>query len=156
VKKDGASARRSEGRHFGRYISQLYWRTLANLTRELRPLGVSARTYPILLSLFHGDGRSQEELARNIGVDKAAVKRAVDELVADGFAVRDEHESDGRAYRVRLTDKARMIEARVEGALHAWEGRLLGSLSGPEREAAGKLLAIMAANAASAAVPPDS
>lgn len=155
MKKDGASGRRSEGRHFGRYISQLYWRSQTHLARELRPLGVSPRTYPILLSLFHGDGRSQEELARNIGVDKAAVKRAVDELVADGFAVRDEHESDGRAYRVRLTDRARSIEAEVEGALDAWEARLLGSLSGPEREAIGRLLATMAANAASAAVPPN-
>jgi len=155
VKKNGASVRRSEGGHFGRYISQLYWRTQAHLTRELRSLGVSARTYPILLSLFHGDGRSQEELARNIGVDKAAVKRAVDELVADGFAVRDEHESDGRAYRVRLTEKARTIETDVEGALDEWEGHLLGSLSGPEREAIGRLLAKMAANAASATVPPE-
>ena len=151
-----AHALGSEGRHFGRYISQIYWRSRARLERELRPFGVGPRTYPVLLSLYHGDGRSQEELARNIGVDKAAIKRAVDELVKEGFAVRGEHESDGRAYRVRLTDKARSIEAGVEEVLTAWESQLLRGLSRSGRAEARALLSKVADNAALASDLPES
>ena len=148
--------RGSEARHFGRFVSQIYWRSQSWLGREMRTFGLGARTYPVLLSLYHGDGRTQEELARNIGIDKAAVKRAVDELVQAGFATRMEHESDRRAYRVRLTDTARTIEAEVEGVLDSWEGRLLAGFTEPERVAARKLLSKIADNAASATRSPES
>ena len=145
------SARGSEGRHFGRFVSQVYWRSQAWLSREMRAFGLSARGYPVLLSLCHGDGRTQEELARNIGVDKAAIKRAVDELVEAGFAVRTEHESDRRAWRVRLTAKSRAIEPDIEGVLDDWEGRLLATLSESDRAMAKSLLAKIADNAAAEA-----
>ncbi len=152
---DEAASRPSpEGRHFGRYVSRIYWRSQAWLSREMRAFGLSARGYPVLLSLCHCDGRTQEELAANIGVDKAAITRAVDELVEADLAVRTEHESDRRAWRVRLTAKARTIEPEVERLLEDWEGRLLAGLADSDRARAKGLLAHIANNAAAQADSP--
>jgi DNA-binding MarR family transcriptional regulator len=75
----------------------------------------------------------------------------VDELVEAGFAFRTEHESDRRAWRVRLTDKAWAMEPDVEKVLDAWESLLLASLSESDRAAAKRLLAKIADNAAAQA-----
>jgi DNA-binding MarR family transcriptional regulator len=136
-----------ENQRIGRYVSLLYRRSQAYLARKFQGIGLSAATYTPLMTLYRHDGMSQEQLADHIGIDKAAMKRAIDDLVKGGFAGRIKHETDGRAYRIMLTEKAKDIMPEVERTLNEWENIILAGMDGAERETAKALLARMAENA---------
>lgn len=133
-------------RRLGRSVSILYRRSQAYLTRELEPIGLSAATYSPLLALFRHDGQSQEELAAHVGVDKAAIKRAIDSLVEGGLVVREDHESDKRAYRLKLTSLAHERRQEIQKVLEAWEAIITEGFAPEERMMASALLERMVAN----------
>jgi DNA-binding MarR family transcriptional regulator len=99
------------------------------------------------VALYRRDGSTQEELALHLCIDKAAVKRSVDELVEGGFVLRVAHETDGRSRRLMLTDKARSLRNEIEGVLRDWEESLTRGMDNEEKEEARDLLSRMAANA---------
>jgi DNA-binding MarR family transcriptional regulator len=134
----------------GRSIALVYRRSQVFLSRELEPLGLSASTYSPLLALYHRDAQSQEEIAHRVGVDKAAVKRAVDKLIEAGYVRREECPDDGRAWRVRLTRKALAARPRVEAVLDRWEALTTAGLSSAGIGGLRKGLKEMASNAVAA------
>jgi DNA-binding MarR family transcriptional regulator len=137
----------AECRRLGRYISTLYRLSQAHLSREFQVFGLGAASYPPLVALYRRDGSTQEELALHLCIDKAAVKRSVDELVEGGFVLRVAHETDGRSRRLMLTDKARSLRNEIEGVLRDWEESLTRGMDNEEKEEARDLLSRMAANA---------
>lgn len=112
----------------GRSIAHLYRRSQIYLARELAVYGLSVSAYPPLLALFRKDGQSQEELALHAGVDKAAMKRAIDTLVRTGFVTREQNPMDRRAYKVHLTRRALDVQPDIEAALNRWEAVMTGKL----------------------------
>lgn len=140
------SDRPSRSPYLGGSIASLYRRSQAWLARELEPLGLGPSTWPPLLALYARDGRSQEELALHAGVDKAAMKRSVDSLVEAGYVVREEDPADARAWRVRLTPKARRRRPAIEARLAEWEGQLTEGFTAKEVGALRALLEAAARN----------
>jgi DNA-binding MarR family transcriptional regulator len=128
-------------------ISILYRRSQVFFSRELECLGLGTSTYSPLLILYHHDGLSQEELAQRVGVDKAAMKRSVDSLVASGYVRREHDAEDGRAWKLRLTPKAQRLRPKVEAVLQAWEDLICAGLEEPAVDALRPVLGAMAANA---------
>jgi DNA-binding MarR family transcriptional regulator len=120
--------------YLGRYISILHRRSQLYLGRELAAIDLSAATYAPLLALYGRDGMSQEELARHVGVDKAAMKRSIDGLEAAGYVIREADQADRRAYKVRLTSHARDMRPQVEAVFSAWESLLVEGLDAAEVE----------------------
>ncbi len=80
------------------------------------------------------------QLVRQTLVGSGTTTNRLDRLESRGLIDRRPDEEDGRVRRVRLTDRGRdRVDAAVAGLLDR-ERRLLGALSGPDRETLARLL----------------
>jgi DNA-binding MarR family transcriptional regulator len=69
--------------------------------------GVTSARASVLHVLFSGgEGMTAQQVAREIGVSKVTASRLIRALEEEGWLVRHAHETDGRAYELRLTAKA--------------------------------------------------
>ena len=128
-----------------RYLFRLYWQVSRLLDRELSPLELGHGRYLYLLGLYIRDGRKQQELADIIGIDKAAVTRALARLERTGYVRRAPDGKDGRVTRVFLTARGRELRPTLEVAATAAIDRLTAPLSAGERDTLRSLLAKVAA-----------
>lgn len=77
-------------------------------------------------------GRTQRDLARQLGLAESAVTTMVARLLAAGLVQREPHPSDARAWRLTLTDEGRGRSARAAQAFRAINGALEEALSADE------------------------
>jgi DNA-binding MarR family transcriptional regulator len=117
---------------------------IKELERELAPLELGPGRYIYLFGLYIRDGRKQQELADTIGIDKAAVTRALSRLEESGYIRRKEDKEDRRAMRVYLTAKGRKLRPQLETAAVACIESLTLALDTDERLEMRRLLAKMA------------
>jgi DNA-binding MarR family transcriptional regulator len=117
---------------------------IKELERELAPLELGPGRYIYLFGLYIRDGRKQQELADIIGIDKAAVTRALSRLEASGYIRRKEDKEDRRAMRVYLTARGRKLRPQLEAAAVACIENLTLALDTDERLEMRRLLAKMA------------
>lgn len=102
---------------------------MASKQIDLAPLELGPGRYLYLFGLYIQDGRKQQDLADAIGVDKAAVTRALARLEQAGLIKRKNDSNDRRATRVYLTAKARKLRPQLEDG----SGLKLSSTSGVPR-----------------------
>lgn len=127
-----------------RYLTLVYRSLMKHLDRELAPLGLGPGRYQYLFGLYVQDGRKQQEFADRLGLDKAAVTRALARLEEDGYIRRKPDPEDGRVSRVFLTAKSRRIQETLEETAQASVASLTAPLNGEERKTLGRLLEKMA------------
>ena len=85
--------------YIGRYISQIHRKGGSFISKELSGLGVGAGQFMFLLELYRGDGRSQEDLAETLNIDKGTTARAIKKIEEEGFLTREKDEIDKRDYK---------------------------------------------------------
>ena len=91
--------------------------------------GVSGAQFELLRQMALAGGRTTTSaLARELGVDPAAVTRLVAGLEKLGLVTREEDERDGRRRPVVLTPAGRDFMVRLHGQLHEREDALAASL----------------------------
>jgi DNA-binding MarR family transcriptional regulator len=95
-----------------RWNELLYERFVAAGFPEVRPAYGS-----ILLPLFEEDGLRMGELATRARLSKQTMTTMVRLLERDGLVRREQDPSDRRAYRVRLTRRARRFRPVAEAVL---------------------------------------
>ncbi|MDE7380640.1 MAG: MarR family transcriptional regulator [Muribaculaceae bacterium] len=85
---------------------------VAELNRSLHSVGLQLNhaQFAILQNLFIKDGQSQNEIARRVGKDRAAISRSLNTLEENGFIIRKA--VSGSKNGVFLTEKA--IENRLK------------------------------------------
>ncbi len=132
--------------NIGAYTSITYRHMSALLVKKLKPFGLGAGQYSYLFALYAQDGRSQQNLADRLAVDKAAAMRVIGKLEKKGYVKRVPDENDRRAYRVHLTGKARAAKPELEKAVMEVLDVLQQKLSEEERETAGRLMKTMMTN----------
>ena len=99
----------------------------------LRPLGLEGRHLGVLLVLDRQGPLSQTQIGEQLGADKSAMGRTVDDLERLGAAVRLADPADRRARQVSLTaDGERLVAEAKQAAARAGEG-IFHQLSEPER-----------------------
>lgn len=76
------------------------------LSSELKNAGITPAELSYLSYLLEQNGMTQDELAKASCVDKAAVTRVIQTLEKKGVVERRADETDKRANRIYLTDKA--------------------------------------------------
>jgi len=112
----------------GALISLLHRYHFVALNTRLKPLGLTAGQFPILLFLSKREGIPQETLARHFHFDKATIARAVRRLEDDGFLCRKADPGNRRAYGLFLTEKGRQILPDILRTDSRWEEELLAVL----------------------------
>lgn len=126
-----------------RHLALLHRQMMKKLERELAPLELGPGRYLYLFGLYIRDGRKQQELANVIGIDKAAVTRALSRLEQSGYIYRKEDQEDRRATRVYLTQKGRDLQPQLETAAVDCIENMTAALDTDERTELRRLLAKM-------------
>ena len=71
----------------------------------------------ILLPLYEEDGLRMGQIARRARLSKQTMTTLVRMMERDGLVVRERDRNDGRAFRIRLTGRARAFEPVAEAVL---------------------------------------
>lgn len=103
------------------------WR--ATLDGRLRESGFTqARWYALLQLSRGGEGMTQRELARRVGVEGPTIGRLLDGLEKQGLIERRPADGDRRANNIHLTPAAQPLLKEIARTAAALRGELLDSI----------------------------
>jgi len=103
------------------------------LAREIKPLGLAPGQFMVLLVLWREDGLTQRDLVSRLDVEQATLANTLARMERDGLVRRAPHPSDGRAQVIRLTARARQLEAGATKAAEGINRRMLAAIPPSER-----------------------
>lgn len=112
----------------GRRINILFRMSMRHLRQEMKDLDVGTSDYAFLAMLFVKDGQSQDELSRNMQVDKSYTARAVAKLEKSDMVRRLPDPHEHRIKRVFLTEKAWDKEKDFFRVLQDWHNILIRNI----------------------------
>lgn len=101
----------------------------------LAGLGLKPRELRLLVVIDRGDGLTQRQLARSVGVDTGNLVAVLEDLEARELLARPRDAQDRRRRMVRLTAKGQRLLGRARRATGAIEDELLADLTAAERRA---------------------
>ena len=103
-------------------VSELLHRAAARvdacLDQRFAAAGLTSRQYVLLKSIGRHEGINQMGLTALTGIDRSTMTDMIGRLVSRGYVQRERSTTDGRAYRVRLSDTGQQQLARVMPAAH--------------------------------------
>lgn len=123
------------------------------LRDELQPYNLNAAEGVVLLMLLRQEGgaiiegKSQDELIREIHYDKGVMTRTTKELEQKGYVAREQNPTDSRSYLFTLTEQGEAFRAPLIAILKRWNEQLLSGLSEQDLAVTEAALAKMAHNA---------
>jgi len=94
---------------------------------------LSSGSYPYLLILRGNEGISQSKISEEIGCDKAMSARTITRLIKLGYLDRNKDETDSRAYKLYLTEKAKDIIPKILEKIHKLADLITRDLSDVEK-----------------------
>lgn len=132
-----------------RYINTIA--RCANLYHDeaLRSTGLSSYQSSYIPIVCAKPGITQDQIARELHVNRSSVTRQMTSLEENGFVTRRRSSDDRRAVEVYPTDKAQAVLPAVREARKNWRSLLLDGMTDEEREALDVLLARLADRAQS-------
>lgn len=113
----------------------------------LAEAGGTIATWQVLLALQRRGVRSQQDLARMIGIEGPTLTRQLDALERSGLVVRRRDDHDRRVIRIQATTKGRAQFRQLTKAAANFDKRIRDSLSDKEIEQLRTLLARIKDNA---------
>lgn len=113
---------------------KIYRNTQCYMDKRLEKFKLSTGIYPYLLILNENEGISQNEISRELNVDKAMSARTVRKLIELGYIKKRENKEDIRAYKLFLTDKGRKIIPEIRKVINNWIDILVEGCSEEEKE----------------------
>lgn len=113
---------------------KIYRSTQCYIDKRLEKFKLSTGIYPYLLILNENEGISQNEISRELSVDKAMSARTIKKLIELGYIEKRENKEDIRAYRLFLTDKGREVIPEIIKVIHSWIDILVEGCNEEEME----------------------
>jgi MarR family transcriptional regulator for hemolysin len=102
--------------------------------------GGTVPSWLVLLALKQQPHRTQQDIARAVGIGGPTLTHHLDAMEAAGLVVRSRDGADRRAVHVELTDAGDAAFGRLRDAAVAFDARLRAGLSDAEVEQASALL----------------
>jgi len=96
-----------------KYNSKIFRNTQMYLDKVLKKYELSSGCYHYLFILEENEGISQNKISKEIDNDKAMSARTITKLIGLGYIYKTEDEGDSRAYKLYLTEKAKVIIPKV-------------------------------------------
>lgn len=125
---------KEEHRKLSKYTGSIYRCTQAFTSEILKPYGLSSGSCPYLLTLFKNEGINQNQISRELNVDKAMSARELKKLIQKGYVKKEADKEDTRAYKLYLTDQGRTIIPDIWGELSIWNNAITSGLEKKEKE----------------------
>ena len=120
-----------------------------DLAERLRPAGVGIGQWAVLLFLWARDGMTQAELARLVAIEPPTMVRTIDRMVRDGLVTRTPDPRDGRAVRIKLTQRGRALRDELIPMAAETNASTLALLTANEGRTLRRLLAKLIAGGGS-------
>ncbi|MBU3107696.1 MarR family transcriptional regulator [Clostridium gasigenes] len=98
--------------------NRIFRTTQIYLDKVLKEYELSSGSYPYLLTLNENEGISQNKLSKELGCDKAMSARTITKLIKLGYLNREKDETDSRAYKLYLTEKANIVIPNILKEIH--------------------------------------
>ena len=95
------------------YNNKIFRSTQIYLDKVLKKYELSSGSYPYLFTLEKDEGISQNKVSKVLGCDKAMSARTITKLIALGYIYKNEDKADSRAYKLYLTEKAKLIIPKI-------------------------------------------
>ena len=130
-----------------RQISITYRCAMRFRERELADTGLAGCQTPYLTTLYRQPGISQEEMARQLNVNKSSVTRQLAALEEQGYVRREPSATDKRILLVHPTEKALALKQRLFACYGDWSSYLTQDFTDEEKEMLSKLMVRIAARA---------
>jgi DNA-binding MarR family transcriptional regulator len=110
------------------------------LSRQLKPLGISRVHFPIMMVLLEDEGLTQAEIGNKISMPGYATSRNIDQLEYRNLVKRQVHESSRRSHRIYLTPQGKELGSELITLADSLSEKLLDPLKDDERETLKKML----------------
>jgi DNA-binding MarR family transcriptional regulator len=102
------------------------------MSGRLSDRGITLAQYDVLMTLCHGDGITQQELAERLLVTKANVVGLIDRVSAAGWVERCPDPEDRRVNRLHLTEAGRKLASEARPGQSALVKKIFGKLTEAE------------------------
>ena len=129
-----------------RRMSHIVDRHLVNITRALRPHGLTAPMWRVLNGLVEGGDATVGDLAKHTAFERSYVSRLVSRMAELGLVQATGNASDRRFRNVTLTDEGRARQAAAVALVARLNQDSLKGLSEAEVRALTKLIDKVALN----------
>ena len=110
------------------YISVLYRQFQIYINNNTKDLQISASEYIFLMEMYKNDNISQEQLSKNLIIDKSATARAIKSLEEKEYIIRKKDDNDKRTNRIKLTKKGIEIKDRLSNLLEEWNNEITSDI----------------------------
>ena len=132
---------------FMRQISITYRCAMRFREDQLADTGLAGCHTPYLTTLYRQPGISQEEVSRQLSVNKSSVARQLAVLEKNGYVRREPSATDKRLMLVFPTDKALDIKDRLFRCYHDWSSYLTQDFTDEEQQLLSRLMVRIAQRA---------
>ena len=105
---------KTEDLSFGYLLSDVTLLFRKHFDRRAVKFGLTRAQWRATKMLYHREGLRQNELAESLDMEPIAVGRVIDRLQAAGFVERRSDPRDRRAWRLYITERARVIVGDME------------------------------------------
>lgn len=130
-----------------KYVNTISRITQSYTDEAMVKLNLTSGTYPFLLVLYRKEGINQNEISRELNVDKAMSARSIKKLIDLQYIEKKEDEKDSRAYKLYLTEKGRAIVPEIKKEIQQWIKIITTDLSKDEAVLLEELLSRVLSNA---------
>ena len=110
------------------YISVLYRQFQIYINNNTKDLQIRASEYIFLMEMYKNDNMSQEQLSKNLIIDKSATARAIKSLEEKEYIIRKKDDNDKRTNRIKLTKKGIEIKDRLSNLLEEWNNEITSDI----------------------------
>jgi DNA-binding MarR family transcriptional regulator len=117
----------------GFVLNKVAQRFAAEADASLEPFGIKSKHHGVMALLHMAGPLTQAEIGERLQVDRTTMVGLIDDLERLGFARRNRHPQDRRAYAVDLTDAGRDALAQVSEVLRGVDDRLQTPLDAADR-----------------------
>lgn len=101
-------------------INTVYRCTQCYLDKRFEKYGLTTGSYPYLMILNRVEGISQNDISRELNVDKAMSARTIKKLIELGYIRKEENSEDTRAYKLYITEKAKNTLPEILEIINEW------------------------------------
>ncbi len=131
---------------FGAVVSLVSRSKFVFLNNRLRPLGLSAGQFPVLMLLAKEQNITQDQLVRHYNLDKGTIARAVRKLEDGGYIRRITDPGNRRAVRLFLSTKGEGTIPLLQTIDREWEEQISAGLTKDESRELHSLMLRVAGN----------
>ncbi|RKD33248.1 hypothetical protein BET01_14555 [Lacrimispora algidixylanolytica] len=134
---------KEEYRKLSKYTGGIYRCTQAYMSDILKPYGLSSASCPYLLALYHEDGVNQNQLSKELSVDKAMSARELKKLMDQGYVKKEVDKKDIRAYKLYLTEEGKSLVPDIRKEMINWNRTITRGLDEEEKDELMRMLDVV-------------